>query len=157
MPKVGETTIAGVEVEIHATTSAGGRWEIHKGGQCIGRNSVLEGAERSAAAAIRKAKIKVSVPFFTPEGEVGEATGIHAGNGSVLAKVGGEAMQISYGPRQLRGDMPAEAVDALDAALRKEREGFREAKALRDRYQFDLRAAVEREIAEATADGEAPA
>lgn len=118
-------TINGVDCEVHANGSIG-MWSINLEGKTLGSGDTLDKAIEAARLKMRKAKVSVSVPFITFAGKRGNATGIHAGTGKVLARIdGGRSEQVERYSRALRADTPAETVqrmvelqDQIDAAKR---------------------------------------
>jgi predicted RNase H-like HicB family nuclease len=143
--------IAGASVELYAEKRGFWRITLPDGGDSLAHGKDLERVESNAAAAIRKMKVKVSVPFFTADGEQGLATGVHAGNNSILAKVDGDATQVStYGRNTLRGDTPSEVLAELQGSIEAEHQASRKRKQITEEYGFDLRKAVLAAIAEKT-------
>ncbi len=83
--RVGSQVINNVACEIYA--SADGRFRVGHDGEEYGYGETLSAAIDKARAKINKGKTKVRVEFFSrATGEAGIATGVHAGNGSILVE-----------------------------------------------------------------------
>lgn len=117
--RIGNRNIGGVDCELHAETKHG-RWSVVLDETQIGTGDTLDKAVDQARVALRKTKVSVSVPFITFDGESGVATGLHAKNGSVLARIGnGKSEQLIGVVRMLSADTPVEKVERL-AELRQQ-------------------------------------
>lgn len=108
--KLTDVEIRGKKVDAHV--DAYGRFWIQDGDQRLSSGSeTLDAAKAQAATRLRKAAVKVSVPFITREGERGEAYGIHASNGKVLAQLGDGRVQVDSYEVTFKGDTPDEVID----------------------------------------------
>lgn len=139
--------IVGIEVQIHITER--GRFSAAMiDGTPLGSGYSLDDVIATARTNLAKQKVRVSIPFFTKAGERGEATGIHASNGAILARIDGEAAQLS-GYNELRVlpvDMPAEKLDRYTELRAQVSRANAEMKLIEEGFQFNLGDAVKREV-----------
>lgn len=141
--EIGTTTLVQQEVTIQA--SKDGSWYLVDGeGVLLGRNDVLEKAEAQAKTKLAKAKIKVEVPFFTDQGEEGVATGFHAQNDDILARIGGNSERLGGYRRHivLRPDTPPDVIEAIAAARQAKADAEETIRSTVERHAYDLRAAL---------------
>jgi hypothetical protein len=145
--KIGEDTIGGQAVDIYATGT--GRFIIYKHGSddtVLANDAVLDVARKTASAKLSRARVKLSIPFYTLTGEKGIATGIHAGTERILIRVNGKSEQAGYHYRALRGDMTDEDRNRLVEISRITQELAQKQRALIEKNRFDLTEAVRSEI-----------
>lgn len=154
---VSNEVISGVDVEVHADGRAGSWFIQGQNGARLGWGDTKDKAMAQARTKIAKTKTRVKVEFVTAKGERGVATGLHASNGSVLAKIDGLSVQLSsYGEREvLSSDVPAEKVARMIELREKAHAAEREAAAIQQEYKIDILKAVTAAIAEVQAAAEA--
>lgn len=144
--------IAGTDVEIHVGTN--GHFTIKTPGDnsvTLGDGDTIEQAMGKARVTLAKRKVRVSVLFRTLVGEHGEATGLHAGTGRVLARIDGEAMQMDYTSlgKALRADTPPEKIDRYLALNEQIQRAQTEQRAIQREHHLDLDKAVKDAVAAA--------
>lgn len=139
--------IAAIEVQIYITER--GRFNAAMiDGTSLGSGYSLDDVIATARTNLTKQKVRVSIPFFTKAGERGEATGIHAANGAILARVDGQAAQLSgYSElRVLPVDMPAEKLDRYTELRAQVKKANAEMKLIEQGFEFDLGRVVRDEV-----------
>lgn len=147
---VGGEVINGVDVEVHVDAKHGG-WEIRSvAGDRLGYGDTKAKAVSQARTKLAKSKTRVRIEFITTTGERGIATGLHASNRAVLAKIGGASVQLAtYGDRRaLSGDTPPEKVARILELRAQASAATREADQIERDYGIDLQKAVETAVAE---------
>lgn len=105
--------IAGFECVIDV--SDGGEFKVltREPERALAHAKTLDEAVAGAKKALTKNKLSVAIPFYTMEGERGEATGRHAGTGEILARIDGKTVQLRddwMRPGYLSGDTPAATI-----------------------------------------------
>lgn len=164
--KIGSMTVRGQAVDVFATIhqyggkgEPRGRFEADIGTETVS-GKTTEALYQSAMTSARRQAVKVEVPFSYVEG--GEATpavatGFHAGNRSILIRVGDEAKQMD-GYRRTTLEPLDEAERAEYKRLWKASQETDEAlREFRSEHALDLREAVEEAITEAVAAAQADA
>jgi hypothetical protein len=146
--------IAGTDVEFHVGTH--GRFTVKTPGDnsvTLGDGDTIEQATGKARVTLAKRKVCVGVPFRTLDGEHGQATGLHAGTGRVLARLDGESVQMDHTSlgKVLRADTPSEKIDRYVALADTIRDAQAEQRTIQREYHFDLDAAVKSAVAAAVA------
>lgn len=147
---VGTEEIQGATVEVHVN-SRHGSWEVRTpAGDRLGHADTKDKAMAQARAKLTKHKTRVAVAFLTTQGEAGVATGLHASNGAVLARIDGVSMQLSsYNDRHaLRADTPPEKVAQMLELRASAQAAERTASAIEREYQVDVLRLVTAAIAE---------
>jgi hypothetical protein len=160
--EIGMIEIAGIEVAVEATT--GGTFLLKElgsegigGRETLGSGDTLDQAKSRARTVLAKRKVKVEVPFKLKDGTEGVATGIHAGNGAVMAKVirhGRErAEQIERRQDAYKPETPQEVFDKVASLTEQSNALYDERKTLEAEWaidQYGLDGAVRDAIREAT-------
>lgn len=139
--------IRGVEVQIYVTER--GRFQAATvDGARLGSGDSLVNVLATVRTNLAKQNVRVSIPFFTKAGERGEATGVHASNGTILARIDGLATQLSgYAElRVLPADMPTEKLDRYTALRDQVSKANAEMKLIEQGFEFDLGGAVKSEV-----------
>lgn len=147
--KIGTREVSGVELELHADARTG-RWSLERDGKKVGYGETLDQAVAVAAAALRKERKKVSVPFVTKAGERGIAYGLHAGTRNVMVDLGGRKEQFAgIEGSVLRGDTPDNVIARMVEIQQTQRTLQQEARGIERDWSMNLRAAVEQAFEQA--------
>ena len=146
--RVGSRTINGVDTEVHA--DAHGRFYIQIDGKTLGAGDKLDVAIVEARNAINREKTKVNVVFITKAGEHGVATGFHARNRTVMAKIAdGKGEQLDYNYKCFKADTPKATVDRYNEVEQQIRALQAERNLIDKEWQVTLREVVQRAIDDA--------
>lgn len=148
-------TIGGVDcvVEVDSTGRFAVRpitGEDERGGAIASFCSTLDEAITKAKRELGKRKVKLDIPFIAQDGAHGVATGRHSGTGYVLARIGGESMQLSgYQDRLVfPGDVDPEVVERYGQAQADKRDAEQRIAAIKSEQMIDLDKVVEAAIDE---------
>jgi hypothetical protein len=148
--KISTEEINGVSIDVHVGQN--GRFYLYDGEDQIAGSVTLDGARENAVKKLKRTKVKVKVHFFTRAGIPGVATGIHATNSKILARIDGEAVQVNPREKPLRPDTPNEVLDRLGAIEEETRKLAKEQRELITKHEFSLMPEVERAIKIANGD-----
>jgi hypothetical protein len=150
MASLGHQVINGVSCEI--AVSSDGMFTVSRDGETISHAFLLQQAVTTASSKISQTKVRVQVDFFTLNGKQGTATGIHASNGKVLARIGGKSEQFDMYTSVLKGETPQPVVSRL-IDINNEVELLKRAEnSIKREWGMKLGSAVKKAIEEATSE-----
>jgi len=150
MTLVSDIEVNNIALELHADKY--GNWSVlerHEGGKSktLGQGDTPDKAKNLARIELNKRKIKVEVHFITMNGESGVATGFHARNSTVLARMeGGNAEQFSSSQRVFSNRIDEDEIDRYIEIGDEIKSLQQEQRKIRDDYEIVLASEVKQAI-----------
>jgi hypothetical protein len=131
--------------------NSGGRFLVrYNGGAAIGTGDTRDQAIEAAKATLTKSRHKVKVPFVDEWGRLGTASGLSLSDGGLLCRdEENKPYTVQRHDTTYDGNMPAEDLAALRAAIAAEEQARQVISEIRSKHRFDLRQAVNEAITRA--------